>query len=269
MMDAGHSPRLLGFARAVGRIAAARPWIPLCLMAAVPFLPGLVEFARKGLPDILFTGDGGVLELRTREAAHGVQFVGPYSRFQWSHPGPAFFYLAMPLYELAGERGPALNLFVLFANLAAAVGLVVAAWRLRGVVFAAAAAALLGVYEMIAVPFPLSSEWNPMTPILPFALLALLSARLATGAVMALPVIAFVASAIVQTHLGFAPAALLLCSVALAVAVCRTIATRAEVRRNPRRHLWALASSILVLALLWALPIYENATGHPGNLSEI
>src|SRR5262249_55396163 len=80
-MNAGPAPRLLRFVRAVGRIAAARPWLPLCLMAAAPFLPGLFEFARKGVPDILFDGDGGALELRAWQAAHGVQFVGPYSRF--------------------------------------------------------------------------------------------------------------------------------------------------------------------------------------------
>jgi len=276
-MDAGPAASTLprftrGAARAVARLArlaAARPWLPLCMLAIAPFVPGMIEFLRKGVPDILFTGDGGVLELRTWEAAHGVQLVGPYSRFFWSHPGPAFFYLALPFYAASGQHGPALNLATLFTNLAAAVALVIGAWRLRGVAFAAVTAALLAVYEMIAVPFPLSGEWNPMVPILPLALLTMLATRLATGAITALPVLAFVASAIVQTHLGFTPAVLFVSAVALVAAILRAVAERAEVRRAPRRYLWALGATLLVLALVWALPLYENATRHPGNLSEI
>src|SRR5437868_15488301 len=136
-MDAGPAASTLprftrGAGRAVvrlARLAAARPWLPLCALAIAPFVPGMIEFLRKGVPDILFTGDGGVLELRTWEAAHGVQLVGPYSRFFWSHPGPAFFYLALPFYAASGQHGPALNLSTLFTNLAAAVALVIGAWR--------------------------------------------------------------------------------------------------------------------------------------------
>ncbi len=68
---------------------------------------------QRGVPDVLFTGDGAALELRVLRAVRGVQFLGPYSRFGWSHPGPAYFYLASPFYELFGERGPALNLFAM------------------------------------------------------------------------------------------------------------------------------------------------------------
>ena len=173
-------------------------------------MPGAVQFLRHGVTDVMFTGDGAVLELRTWHAAHGRELLGPYSRFQWSHPGPAFFYLALPIYQLFHQRGPALNLFVLIANFAAATTLVLTARRLRGDLFALVVAVLLAVYETIAAPFPLSGEWNPMTPILPLALLVFLCVRLGSGAVGVLPAVAFVASAIVQTHVGFTPAALYL-----------------------------------------------------------
>jgi len=110
---------------------AARRW-PLLLLAvaAAPFVPGALQFLRHGVTDVMFTGDGAVLELRTLHAAHGRELLGPYSRFQWSHPGPAFFYLALPIYQLFHQRGPALNLFVLIANFAVATTLVLTARRL-------------------------------------------------------------------------------------------------------------------------------------------
>ena len=55
---------------------------PLLYAAAlVPFVPGASQFLQRGVPDLLFTGDGAALELGTLQAAHGVQWLGPYSRF--------------------------------------------------------------------------------------------------------------------------------------------------------------------------------------------
>jgi hypothetical protein len=252
---------------------AARRW-PLLLLAlaAAPFLPGAVQFLRHGVTDVMFTGDGAVLELRTLYAAHGRELLGPYSRFQWSHPGPAFFYLALPVYQLFHQRGPALNLFVLIANFAAAATLVLTARRLRGELFALSVAALLAVYETIAAPFPLSGEWNPMTPILPLALLVFLCVRLGSGAVGVLPAVAFVASAIVQTHVGFTPAALFL--VATGTLFCfrelvlvrgvGPIGTPATVDR--RRVAISLSAAAVVSILVWALPLFEDLSRPAGNL---
>src|SRR3954462_2167548 len=83
----------------------------LAVLTAAPFVPGVLEFARRGIPDLAFGGDAAALEFGTWHAARGHQLLGAYSRFGWNHPGPAFFYLAAPLYEALGERGPALNLF--------------------------------------------------------------------------------------------------------------------------------------------------------------
>ena len=255
---------------------AARRW-PLLLLAvaAAPFVPGALQFLRHGVTDVMFTGDGAVLELRTLHAAHGRELLGPYSRFQWSHPGPAFFYLALPIYELFHRRGPALNLFVLLANFAAATALVLTARRLRGDLFALAVAVLLAVYETIAAPFPLSGEWNPMTPILPLALLVFLCVRLGSGGVGILPAVAFVASAIVQTHVGFAPAALYL--VATGMLFCfrelflvgrggnvGNVGQPGAIVR--RRVAISLGAAAVVSILLWALPLYEDLSRPAGNL---
>src|SRR3954453_10908408 len=253
--------------RALGRALAARRW-PLLLLAvaAAPFLPGAVQFVRHGVTDVMFPGGGAVLELRTWHAAHGRQLLGPYSRFQWSHPGPAFFYLSLPIYQLFHQRGPALNLFVLLANFAAATALVLTARRLRGDLCALVVAVLLAVYETIGAPFPLSGEWNPMTPILPLALLVFLCVRLGSGAVGVLPGVAFVASAIVQTHVGFTPAALYLVTTGTLFGFRELFVVRGAGGLDRRRLALALGATAVVSSLLWALPVYEDLSRPEGNL---
>jgi hypothetical protein len=256
-------------------LSARRATFALLAVAAVPFLPCALDILRHGLPDILWSGDGAVLEIRTLHAVHGRQLLGPYSRFLWSHPGPAFFYLAAPFYRLCHLRGSGIQLAVLSTNFVAAAALVFTARRLRGDLFAFAVGVLLAVYEAIGAPFPLFGEWNPMTPILPLALLFFLAARLGGGAVGALPAVALVASAIVETHLGFAPVALylavtgaLFCFRELyVVGDAAGIATVATMNR--RRVARALALTGGVLVLLWALPVYEDLTRHPGNLHQL
>src|SRR4051794_25828124 len=76
-------------------LAAGLLLAPVLLLAT-----GLFE---REAPDRPPTGDYAVLELYTRLAMHGEQRLGPYSRFHFQHPGPAYFYAAVPLYRLTGE----------------------------------------------------------------------------------------------------------------------------------------------------------------------
>ena len=241
----------------------------MTLAAAVPFVPAAFQFVQRGIPDYLFTGDGATLELRVLHAAHGAQFLGPYSRFFWSHPGPTFFYLALPLYEAFHERGPALNLFMFLVNLVLAIALVLTARRLRGDAFAWLVAALLAIFELVALPFLQTSEWNPVAPILPLVLMSFLTARLALGGTAVLPVFALLASAIVQTHVAYVPEVAALSGVALAASLWRLSATR-HLRLTLQRRDWLiLASTAGVLIVCWMLPLYESATNRPGNLRQL
>src|SRR3982751_419405 len=99
-------------------------FVVLSVLTAVPFVPGALEFSRRGIPDLTFGGDAAALEFGTWHAARGEQLLGAYSRFGWNHPGPAFFYLAAPLYEVLGERGQALNLFTFSVELMCAIAIV-------------------------------------------------------------------------------------------------------------------------------------------------
>lgn len=217
----------------------------------------MIQAIHLGVPDDLLTSDAAALELRVLHAAHGVQLVGPYSRFYWSHPGPLYFYLALPFYEAFGERGAALNLFALLTNAASAVGIVLTSRRLLGDVFAWSIAAALALLELVALPFLPASMWNPVTPVLPLIFLSLLTVNVALGAVAWLPFCAFLASAIVQTHIGFGPA----------VAALALVLAWALSRRSLRARIPVLTWAVLLIC--WALPLYEGITAHPSNITRL
>src|SRR5260221_11453230 len=102
----------------------------LGVAAPAPFLLRLGRICVDGVPDNLLTGDAASLELGVLEAARGARFLGLNSRMGWNHPGPAMFYLAVPVYEAFGKRGPALTLFALLFWLGCSVALVLTVRRL-------------------------------------------------------------------------------------------------------------------------------------------
>jgi hypothetical protein len=237
-------------------------WVRLAIGVAVaaPFVPALVAFLRAGVPDVLFSGDAAALELGTLHAAKSVQYLGPYSRFGWNHPGPLFFYLAMPLYEALGQRGPALNLFALLTNFLASIAMVFTAVRLHGRVMALGLAALLAVFDLVAAPYLLTNEWNPIWPMLWFGLFTLLAARLALGVRTVLPAVVFVGSLIVQTHVGYA----------LEVLAVMTLAgIHGGVFRRQRESHASIGATVAVVLVCWSLPVVESVTRSPGNLQQL
>jgi hypothetical protein len=235
----------------------------LGLAAVAPMVPALLVFFRQGVTDPVLSGDAATLELGVRHATHFVQLVGPYSRFGWSHPGPLYFYLAAPIYVLLQEHSSALNVFALMVNVAAAVTTVLIANQLRGWLFAMTVAVLLGVFELVAVPFLIANEWNPIVPILPIVCLSMLTARLASTGRLWSPAFVFLASAIVQTHVGYFPAVAALAGVVMLAAYT----SRSTPRALHRRSLPVI--TIAMLALCWSLPLYESVAASPGNLQRV
>jgi hypothetical protein len=234
--------------------------LALGLGIVAPFVPAVIGFLHSGIPDVLFSGDAAALELATLHAAKSVQYLGPYSRFGWSHPGPLFFYLAMPLYDALGQRGPALNLFALISNLAASVAIVFTAARVGGRILALTLVGLLAVFDLIGAPYLLTNEWNPIWPMLWLALFTLLAARLALGVRSVLPAMAFVGSLIVQTHIGYALEV---------VAIGAFAAIRGGIVRGARDSRTSIAAAAAILLVCWSLPLIEAATTTPGNLQQL
>src|SRR5262249_30547864 len=138
-----------------------RWWIAL-LLAFIAFW--FIRTARSGAPFVP-TSDTAVIESFTRLAVDGNLQLGPYSRFQWHHPGPLYFYAMAPMYFFSGGKTTGLNAAALVLNLA---GLAIALWliarhatQILGV--ALALSVLLFVWR---VPELLVSPWNPHVPVI-------------------------------------------------------------------------------------------------------
>ena len=226
----------------------------------------LAVAAFRLLPPTYSTGDRAFLELYAAQAADGNLTVGPYSRFGWNHPGPAYFYAVAPSYALSGQHEYGLDATALLINLGALVVLIVVVSRFGDPYLGWSLVAALAIFLFRPGPVRnvgevLTSPWNPHVVILPFFLVIGLCAALAVGRTSVLPAIALVASLVIQTHVGLLP-----CTAALVA----TAAALWMYVRDPRDASLRAAAllSAGVLALLWMLPVMDQIIGGR-NASEI
>ena len=82
--------------------AGRHPVVVLAILVGLAVLPVIMPASRiidgmDGMRSASPASDFALLELSTDEALRGTQLLGPYSRFGWRHPGPAYFYLQAPL----------------------------------------------------------------------------------------------------------------------------------------------------------------------------
>ncbi len=84
---------------------------------ALMLASGVILLARRAA-DFATFGDTAVIESYTWMASTGDLLLGPYSRFQWHHPGPVAFFWIAPFYVLSGARPAGLNAGALALNLA-------------------------------------------------------------------------------------------------------------------------------------------------------
>ena len=223
----------------------------------------LILLAREAA-DLATFGDTAVIESYTWMAAKRDLLLGPYSRFQWHHPGPVAFFLMAPFYALSGSRSAGLNAGALGLNLAV---LAILGWTLARKADTVLSLALLiglAVYAVRIAPV-FTSAWNPHVIVFAMMALIVVAADTLSGAPSTLPIVAALASLVGQTHVGLLPSALAVGVVAAAgtVAVGRHGEPGAsEVRRS-------LLVTAVVLTVLWALPIVEQFTSHPGNIRQL
>jgi hypothetical protein len=73
--------------------------VTLAILVGLAVLPVIMPASRiiSGMRGASPASDFALLELSTGEALRGAQLLGPYSRFGWRHPGPAYVYLQAPL----------------------------------------------------------------------------------------------------------------------------------------------------------------------------
>ena len=106
--------------------AGRHPVVVLAILVGLAVLPVIMPASRiiDGMRSASLASDFALLELSTGEALRGTQLLGPYSRFGWRHPGPAYFYLQAPLYGASGASSASLPVAVLIFNWAALLGVV-------------------------------------------------------------------------------------------------------------------------------------------------
>lgn len=214
-------------------------------------------------PATVSVGDEALLEIYTLHAAHGVLRVGPYSRFQWNHPGPALFYLLAPGYAASGFREDSLFATSLIVNLACAAVLLLCLRRFGGAGAAYAAVLWLGVLYFRTGHVPgwdfgdlLGSSWNPHIAMLPLAILVVLCAALASGELIVLPAMTAVASLVVQTHVGFLPVSAAVSLSAIGVYALTHTAGRPEIapsRVPAAAVVLDVLGAVYLLLLAWVL----------------
>jgi hypothetical protein len=244
-------------------VEALRPYVrALLVLFAVVLCAGLIAVSRRAA-DAAATSDTAVIESYTLMASQGHLLVGAYSRFQWHHPGPLYFYLLAPFYMASGYKTAGLNAGAAALSIGSIFVVAVVLGRRRPAL-ALAASATLALYAWRGSE-ALASPWNPHVAVLPAAALIVAAADVFAGATLMLPVVALLASLSGQAHIALLPCALILGALALGRAI-RGAWTGPDAGRWSR----SIAVTALVLGAVWALPLYEQFHAAPrGNLTEL
>ncbi|SDE72461.1 hypothetical protein SAMN05660485_01674 [Blastococcus fimeti] len=241
------------------RVRRRLGWLWMAL-AAAPFLIAAARFAVVG--DLTLGSDFALTALDVTDAGRLDQAVGPYSRWGWAHPGPAWFSLLLPVFAMLGSTGAALVVASLTLHGFFAALVVAAAGRSRPWAQPLAAGLLL-LYVLRMPDRVFALVWNPYALLLPTALLLTLAARAALGSLPAAAGTVLVGSYLVQTHVGTAPLVGLV--VVAAAAGAALTAWRGELPERGRREWYLAAAGVAGTALLWLPPLLQQLTAAPGE----
>jgi hypothetical protein len=242
--------------------------VPLVVIAPALLLLVAAVTGRALETETPAIGDYAALELYTRLAAQGRQLLGPYSRFGFHHPGPAYFYASVPLYVLSGERFAGLLLTAALINVVSIAVLLRRVGRHGGLAALLAAALVIELFISWRGPAWLFSAWNPNLAVLPFGLALVSLAAVAAGDVRALPAAVLAGSFAAQTHLGCLPATI---AAFLAAAILLVPPVRISAGLPPPGGMKRapLVLAIVIAAVLWAPPVIEQLSPDGGNLAHI
>ncbi len=211
----------------------------------------------------LEVGDLAVNALQIDRAKHFGELYGNYSRFEFNHPGPAFFYV----YAL-GERvlrdglgvvpspenahllaGMALQCFFFVAALTTLANLQTTRLFLP-------LGLLLGAWHFGALSESFVSIWPPNVLLMPFLCLLAAAAAVASGVLGALPLLVLAGGFLFHGHVAQALFTVTTCGSALLLGLWQhgVLTNRARWREcfSEHRQAWLLAGGV---AGLFALPL--------------
>jgi len=254
------------------RAQLGRPVVLALLLVLLPALVALAFEARDGRWRQIPFGDGAVLELHLRQALRGKHLLGPYSQYEWYHPGPLYYYLLAPLYVLSGSstRSMHFSAGLIYAS-ALCTTLLVHLGRDRRsetrLVFLAGLAFALLTFLVRPPPAldaaPITEIWNPLVPVMPFLLALVCAAAVASGSLEFVPLLAFLQAFTCQTHVSYLVCSVVLLVVAVAVGLFAA-------RQRPRSYVyrWVGLAAVVSLAC-WLAPLVAIARGEPGNFLDV
>ena len=233
------------------------------LLAAV-----VATFAWKAATlDWKAAGDLSVIRLRALDVGtSNTPLVGPYSRFQWNHPGPSLSFAFAPWARLFGNSGVGILIGAFVANLAAMFGAAWVARRSSKVLFFLTSI-VLAAFVLLAQSGELFNPWNPFVVVLP--LFAALIAAWATfrGDRVAAVVLVIAASFAIQGHIGAAPLGVLALLIGGGGLLYAIVRSQGEERRD---FVTTSLIAVGVMFVCWIPPLLDQlfGTGNLGRLVE-
>lgn len=208
-------------------------------------------------------GDISVFALGVERAKHFEALVGPYSRFGFCHPGPAFFYiyaLGEWLFSFAEPHSAhRLTQFILNLSL---LGLIAFHLPAKSPVVSRVILILTVImgFRMVRADL-LETTWNPASVMMPFLLYVVLAARICSGRIEHLPLWLFTGTLALHNHVA---TAVPLVVVGLFTLLSLCFGARANFDKVGTPLNGALVG---ICILLNFLPIYEVITSQSsGNL---
>jgi hypothetical protein len=246
-------------------------WWPLLGLAALAVLPAVAALVRLRDERWFPTGDMAQAELHMRGIWSHPPLVGAAGRItsdagvQGSHPGPSLWFAMYPVYALFGRTSFGLMAAVTSVHLAGFIGALVLARRRGGTPLLLAVGLLLIVLVRSNGPMVFIEPWNPWLAIFPFLVFLLAMAEVAEGRVKLLPLAVITGSHCIQCHTGYLVIVLGLLGAGTAWAL--VLAWRAGGLVSIRRESRWLAASVAAGFLMWLLPLIDQVTRTPGNLT--
>jgi len=257
------------------RPARAPRWPLVCALVLVvaPFVATAVRVLISLHGSLHYAGDQAITGLDTHDAASGSQLVGPYSRYGWAHPGPAWFYLLAPWYQLFGRDDAGLVAASLLVHALMAAAFVAVFWRPTRPAGSLLAAGILLLFVLRMPASVFLDVWNPYALILGTAVLLALAGKARDGRWSSLLLLVIAGSYLVQTHVGTALLVLLVGLVWLAACLSgrrRSRAAAADDALQAARR-WPVAVLGGVVVLMWVPPVLQQLTSplEQGNLGRL
>jgi len=220
-------------------------------------------------------GDWATLSIMTRRALSFDQFLGNYSRFGWSHPGPFIFYIigALSIFfkNFATPEMAAVfcyqvvffymsyRLLISLSGLFAGIMLIAIIWLIY--------IGMIRIYPAELFRTLFFNYWAPLLTLFPMLFFLLIVASAASGRTAAMLPMVISAAILPQIHIGTSFHAAFLFGFGM------YLMTVLDKKNNGRKffvsHRNLLLASLFVLILIWILPLYEAVTNSGGNLLKV